>query len=55
MGKDETPETRTTAIAPMPWGVAMAQIVSVFKMLTCTVLKNWPPMSFLWESIGGRI
>ena len=32
------PETRTTAIAPKPCGVAMAQIVSLFKMLVCMIL-----------------
>ena len=32
------PETRTTAMAPMPWGVATAQMVSVFKMLVCMIL-----------------
>ena len=40
MGNALLPEIRTVAMAPMPCGVAMAQMVSLFKMLDGILLMK---------------
>ena len=40
MGKASEPDIRITAMAPMPWGVAIAQMVSLFKILVFIALTE---------------